>query len=391
MTSSAPISQSTEEEFQTERVLTITGGHFIHDTYTAFVAPLLPLIIEKLALSLSMVGSLMAFMQLPAILNPFIGYLADKVRLRYFVIFAPAVTATLICSLGVMPNYASLAIILFLTGISVAAFHGPAPAMVSRISGSRIGKGMSFYMAGGELGRTLGPLLAVWTVSMWSLEGFYRIGVIGWATSLILLWRLKEVAGRTEKTGSLRGLLPVIKRLFIPLTFVIALRSFMLVSITTYLPIFMKTEGASLWVAGASLSILELAGVGGALMAGSISDRLGRKPMLLIIAVASSLFLVVFLQVQGWLLVPVLLALGFTSLSTGPIYLALVQDHTPHNRAVGNGLYISMSFLVRSLITFLIGLAGDSFGLRATFFWSAILALLSIPAILTLPKVDEIP
>ena len=79
MTTSASISipQPAEEEFQTERVLTITGGHFIHDTYTAFVAPLLPLIIEKLSLSLSMVGSLMAFMQLPAILNPFIGYLAE--------------------------------------------------------------------------------------------------------------------------------------------------------------------------------------------------------------------------------------------------------------------------------------------------------------------------
>jgi FSR family fosmidomycin resistance protein-like MFS transporter len=393
MTTSASISipQPAEEEFQTERVLTITGGHFIHDTYTAFVAPLLPLIIDKLSLSLSMVGSLMAFMQLPAILNPFIGYLADKIRLRYFVIFAPAVTATLICSLGVMPSYAALGMILFLAGISVAAFHGPAPAMVSRISGNRIGKGMSFYMAGGELGRTIGPLLAVWAVSIWSLEGFYRIGVIGWATSLILLWRLKEIAGRTEKPGSLRGLLPTVKQLFIPLALVIATRSFMLVSMTTYLPIFMEKEGSNLWIGGASLSILELAGVGGALMAGTISDRLGRKPMLLVIATLSSLLMLVFLQVEGWLLVPVLLALGFTSLSTGPIYLALVQDHTPNNRAMGNGLYISISFLIRSLITFLIGLAGDYIGLQTTFFWSAILALFSIPAILALPKVDKKP
>jgi FSR family fosmidomycin resistance protein-like MFS transporter len=113
--------------------------------------------------------------------------------------------------------------------------------------------------------------------------------------------------------------------------------------------------------------------------------------MLLVIATLSSLLMLVFLQVEGWLLVPVLLALGFTSLSTGPIYLALVQDHTPNNRAMGNGLYISISFLIRSLITFLIGLAGDYIGLQTTFFWSAILALFSIPAILALPKVDKKP
>ncbi|MCJ7703763.1 MAG: MFS transporter, partial [Anaerolineales bacterium] len=146
---SLALDKESENEFQTERVITIFGAHFIHDTYTAFVAPLLPLIIEKLSLSLTMAGSLTAFLQLPAILNPFIGYLADKVSLRYFVIFAPAVTATLISSLGMAPNFVSLAVVLFITGISVAAFHAPAPAMVSRISGNRIGKGMSIFMAGG--------------------------------------------------------------------------------------------------------------------------------------------------------------------------------------------------------------------------------------------------
>ena len=381
--------EKNEGTFQTERVLTITGGHFIHDTYTAFVAPLLPLIIKKLSLSLTMVGSLTAFMQLPAIINPFIGYIADKVSLRYFVIFSPAITATLICNLGSMPNYASLAFILFLTGISVAAFHGPAPAMVGRISGDRIGKGMSFFMAGGELGRTVGPLLAVWAVSTWSLDGLLRVAVIGWGTSFILLWRLREIPGWTEKTGSIQGVLPIIKRLFIPLTIAIAMRNFMVVSMTTYLPIFMEQEGASLIIGGAALSILEMAGVGGALLSGTISDRFGRKPVLVIIAVFSSLFMLVFLKVDGWLLIPVLLALGFTSLSTGPVYLALVQDHVPNNRAVGNGLYISMSFLVRSLISFLIGLAGDQFGLRTVFFWSAIVALFSIPVILTFPKREK--
>ena len=167
-----------DDNFQTEKVITLTGAHFMHDTFTAFVAPILPLIMEKLSLSLTMVGSLTAFMQLPSLLNPFIGFLADKVSLRYFVIFAPAVTATLICTLGTVNSYLSLAIILFLAGISIAAFHAPAPAMVGRISGRRIGKGMSLFMAGGELGRTVGPLLVLWAVSIWTLDGLLRVAVV---------------------------------------------------------------------------------------------------------------------------------------------------------------------------------------------------------------------
>src|SRR5512140_3349333 len=127
MTSEAvTITQPTEEGFETGQVVTLVGGHFIHHLYTAFLAPLLPLIIEKLSLSLTMAGSLTAILQVPGLLNPFIGYLADRVSLRYFVILAPAITATLISSIGFAPNYFSLAVILFVTGICVAAFHAPA-------------------------------------------------------------------------------------------------------------------------------------------------------------------------------------------------------------------------------------------------------------------------
>ncbi|MFN2233713.1 MAG: MFS transporter, partial [Anaerolineales bacterium] len=105
MTTQTAEIDKTKEEFNTDQVLTIVGGHFVHDIYSGFVAPLLPLIIEKLSLTLTLAGSLTAFMQLPGLLNPFIGYFADKVSLRYFVILAPAATATLISAMGFAPNY----------------------------------------------------------------------------------------------------------------------------------------------------------------------------------------------------------------------------------------------------------------------------------------------
>ncbi len=390
MTTLAKTNETTStKEFNTDQVLTIVGGHFIHDTYTSFVAPLLPLIIEKLSLTLTMAGSLTALMQIPGLLNPFIGYLADKISLRYFVILAPAATATFISALGFAPNYITLAIIMLLTGVSVAAFHAPAPAMIGRISGKQVGKGMSFFMASGELARTVGPLIAVWAVSLWGLDGIYRLIFIGWGSSLLLYWRLHDVSGKGEKSGSLSKITPKLLNFFLPLAIIVFLRMFLSVSLSTYLPIYMTQEGYDIKAAGIYLAILEFAGVGGALLSGTISDRLGRKTVLLFAFVTSSLLTLLFLQASGIWIVLLLLAIGFTALSTGPLFLALVQDQVPDNRAVGNGLYLAISFAIRSLAMVLVGAAGDRLGLDAAFFWSAAISFLAIPMIFILPRRTE--
>ncbi len=118
-------------------------------------------------------------MQLPALLNPYIGVLADRVSVRYFVILAPAMTAVPMSLIGIAPSYGVLLILIFITGISVSFFHVPAPVMVARLSAARKGRGMSFFMTGGELARTIGPLVAVAAVSLWGLEGFYPVMIFG--------------------------------------------------------------------------------------------------------------------------------------------------------------------------------------------------------------------
>ncbi len=280
-------------------------------------------------------------------------------------------------------------------GLSVAAFHAPTPAMIARISGKRMGMGMSMYMAGGELGRTLGPLVAVAGVSAWGLGGIYRLIAIGWGSSLILLWRFRDVSSNAQRkpAGSIRDALPAMGKFFLPILLIVISRSFIIVSLSTYLPTFLNFEGATLAMAGISLSVLEGAGVAGALLAGTVSDRFGRKPVLLAAFAVSSLLMFAFLQLdqlQGWLMIVTLMLMGFFALSAQPVLLALVQDHMAEHRATGNGLYMSITFLVRSLVLVLIGMAGDAWGLRTTFEISAAISALAVVPILMLPKSEKI-
>jgi FSR family fosmidomycin resistance protein-like MFS transporter len=385
------VKEEDQEKFRTGEVITIAGGHLVNDTYTAFLPALLPVIIDKLSLSLTLAGSLTAIQSIPGVLNPFIGYLADRMSLRYFVIFAPAATATLVSLMGLAPNYFVLAFILLLTGVSIAAFHAPAPAMIGRVSGKQIGRGMSYFMATGELARTIGPLIAVWAVSLWTLDGIYRLMWVGWMTSLILFLRLRAVPARTTRGASLRTALPKMRRLFAPMIGFTLARNFMIECLVTYLAVYMHSRGASLWIAGASLSSLELAGVAGALISGTISDRLGRKPVLLGGTLISVAVMFLFINSSGWILVPILLILGFSALSTTPVLMAMVQEHLPDNRAVGNGIYMLIVFALRPIAILAVGFMGDRLGLQAAFTWSAIISLLAIPAIFALPNLKKDP
>jgi len=159
------------KQFIKTKVMLISFAHFAHDVFSAFLAPLLPLIIEKLGLSLSMVALLDVIRRIPALFNPLFGLIAEKRDVKYFVILTPAITAISMSLIGLAPSYTFLIILILVSGISSALFHIPSPTMVKMASGDRTGTGMSYYMVGGELACTVGPLLATAGVSWWGLEG----------------------------------------------------------------------------------------------------------------------------------------------------------------------------------------------------------------------------
>lgn len=381
--------QSAEtQQFQTDRVATISVGHAVHDTYTAFLPPLLPAFIESLTLTNTEAGLLTVFMQLPSLLQPFIGHLADRVSLRYLVILAPAVAGVVMSLIGLVPTYGLLALWLMVAGLNSAALHAVAPVMAGRLSGQKLGQGMGYWMVGGELGRTLGPIVIVTAVALLTMEGLPWLMIGGLVASAVLYVRLRDVPADLPVRG--QGLpwkraLRTMGPLLFPLVGIIVVRAFMIAALTTYLPIFLSGEGAELWFAGISLAVLEAAGVVGAMVGGSLSDRLGRRMILIISLVTTPLLMLAFLMIQGWLRFPLLLLLGFTSLSVTPVIMALVQESYPENRALANGMYMSLSFVIRSGVVVLVGAMGDLFGMRLAFFASAALTLLGLPIVFRLP------
>ena len=376
-------------DFQVGQVVSIALGHFTHDVYSAFLVPLLPALRSSMGLTYTEAGALSIFTQIPSLLNPFIGYIADRVSVRYFVILAPAVSATLFSCIGLVNSYVALAILLFAAGISIAAFHAPAPAMVAKVSGSRVGTGMSIFMAAGETARAVGPLFVTAGVVWFGMDGIWRLAIFGWLVSIFLYFSLRNVPGRSpgQAPATLENFWPHARRVFPPLLWLLIGRIFMMAALTVYLPLFVSDEWeGSVWLTAASLTILEAAGVAGALLAGTISDRFGRNAVLLVLLTTAPVLMLAFTHSPEWLALPLLLLLGLMAISPQPVLLATVQDQFPENRALANGTYLALNFLVRAGGIWAVGRFSDAFGLSAAFTMVAVLAFLSVPAVFFLPK-----
>ena len=371
---------------QRNQVATISLAHLAHDTYSAFLAPILPLLIEKLGMSLAMSAFLDIARKIPSLLNPFFGLLAERTDARYFVILAPALTAFSMSLLGAANSYAMLLVLLTLSGVSSTLFHIPSPGIIKASSGNKLGRGMSYYMVGGELARTVGPLLITGAVSLWGLDGTWRLMPFGFVASFILYLRLRDFKFTQTKftknpekgdaIGELQRFLP----LFGVMGGFMFFQSAMKMAVTLYLAVYLTQHGFSLWYASIALSVLQLFGVIGTLLSGNISDKIGRQKTLVLMssgaAVTMSLFLI---SSNIYAVFPLLGLLGIFMFANGPIMLSVIHEVETKMPTFINSLYMTINFSISSIVVFVMGVFGDKIGLDTTYEIAAVMAFLAIP------------
>jgi len=375
--------------FQTANVILISLAHLTHDVYTSFLAPILPLLIQKLNISLFFSGLLAVVQRVPSLFNFLIGILSENLKVRYFVIFAPAVTTVAMSFIGVAPTYIILVILIFVSGVSSTLFHVPAPVMVKKISGERTGMGMSFYMLGGELARTLGPLVVVAAVEQWGLNGTLRLIPFGIIASFILYIKLHKISIseeiKTEKPdypGIFRRFLPV----FLTLAGITFFRGAMKSSLTLYLPVYLTGKGMELWGAGISLSVLQLAAAAGTFISGSISDRIGRRTTLVIVTILSPVLMILFLQSSGIASIILLVFMGIFLVGPESVNLAIIHNLDTKHLPFVNGVYMTINFFINAVMTLGVGAFSDHIGMDKTYLIAALLAFPSIIFAMMVPE-----
>ena len=375
----------------TLKAIFVSSAHAMHDTYSGFIAPLLPFLIERLSLLKAEAGLFILVYQGVSILQPVIGHIGDRTNLRKYALIAPAVTAIFISLLGTAPSFSIALLYCFIAGVSSATMHATLPALVSGLSGKNIGKGMSIWMVGGELGAMIGPILITAVVAIFSMQATPWLMLGGIIFSLVISFLLKDLPYYSSPAKQ-QSKIPAkdLLKILLPMAAIATSRAFLRTSSQLYLPVFLIENGASVWFAGISLSFVQGAGIIGTILGGSINDRLGYRITMIISLTLSATAMLVFSTSQGYLQLAFLGILSIASLMVLPVGMAIMQRSFPENRSLANGSYLAMFFAINALAGVATGYMYDQIGGQQTFFWSGWFAFSGIPFIFFLPREKKI-
>ena len=373
------------------RVFDISMAHFVHDVYSSFLAPLLPLLIEKIGLNYFLAGSLTLYGRIPSLMNPFIGWMADKVVIRYFVIITPAITAIAMSFIGMANTYSQLLFLLLIMGFSSAFFSCASTGIIENVSGDKTGKGMSNFMVAGEMARAAGPLLIISAVSWWGLEGSWRVMPLGLLASIIIFFRLKKLKDFDikPKKSKIKISKDVKKKLAVFFAIVsgfILGRGILRAILITFLPTYYASMGNDIWTGTTILILIEVAGAIGTLIAGRYSDKIGRKKVLVFIALIMPVLMFFYNFTSGIVSIIFLIISGLFLFGASPVLLALVHDFKSDRPSFFNSIYMTINFIFTAGATMLVGYLSDIFSLETIFYYSPLLALTTVPFAFMMPE-----
>lgn len=382
----------------------ITLGHALTHWYPATFYLILPIIGKELGLSYSQIGLIMTCQYLAgAVANVPGGILVDTVgrkgvlmALSLFWVGFPYLL------MGFSHGYLMLLGCVALVGFGNSLWHPTAIPTLARSYPERKGLVLSIHGMGGNVGDALAPLAIGSLLAVLSWREVVVLNVIpGLVMSLLLLVMLGTLRvgakPKLREDGSVQSLgdyfrgVPALfrNRSLVLLTASSAFRSMTQNALLTFLPVYLAYEmGYSpLWV-GAGMFALQAAGFAATPLAGHLSDRIGRRSIMMT-SMGMTAVVLVFMAMAGksTAFIVFIAVLGFFLYAIRPVLQAWLLESTPKNMGgTSIGILFGAQSLGASIAPLVGGLIADRYGLIATFWFLAGTIVVANLFILAMPK-----
>ena len=363
----------------------MASAHVMVDGYGNIYAPLLPLLIPKLGLSLAAAGTLTMCFQLAASVAQIgFGRLADRWRPRLLVMAGPVISVSVLSFIGVATTPQMLAVILIAGGLGAAAFHPPAAALAHRLGGDQPGFAMSVYITGGTLGFSFGPLIFAPFAERFGLTWTPLLALPGLVVVAFFLSRVPAMPLHPSSSGGLRTLRPYAKPLGL-LYLIVVLRTLTAISFATFVPVMLTRRGLSVSQAGTAVAIYLFASGLGGFFGGPIADRFGPRKVIALSLVLATPFLVVAPFLEGWPFAVILAIGGLFLQSTLPVNVTFAQSLAPVSAATVSSIMMGFGWGTGGLSVPFVGMIADRVGIEPTLSGLALVPLLAAVCALPLP------
>ena len=366
-------------------VLLMASAHFMVDGYGNIYAPLLPLLIPKLHLSLRDAGTLTMLYQIAAsVAQVGFGHIADRWRPRVLVMAGPVVAVSVLSLVGIAPTVPLLAAVLVVGGLGGAAFHPPAAALAHRLGGDHRGLAMSVHITGGTLGFSLGPLLFAPAAQHLGLNWTPLLAVPGLAVIAFFLTRVPPITVEHHEGAGFSALRPYAKPLGL-LYSIVVLRTLTSLAFATFVPVMLTRQGLTVAEAGAVVAgYLFASGIGG-FLGGPAADRYGPRAVIAWSLLLSTPFLAAATLLSGWPFIIVLGIGGFFLQSTLPVNVVFGQALAPVSAATVSSLMMGFAWGMGGFSVPVVGWLADRYGIEGTLFGLAFVPVAAAAIAMLLP------
>jgi MFS family permease len=355
------------------------GTHWV----AAFFYLLLPYITRDLGLSYAQAGLLVSVFHLSSLLANFgSGLMVDVTGRRVmFQVASLLIGAGALFAFGVSEQLLVLAFLVTLIGASNNLWHPPAIAYLSEIYPDNRGYALSIHALGANLGDTLAPLaagslLAALTWQATAATGSVPVVLVALLIAVMLLRKDNRIRVATRSGMGLAeyllGLNRIVHdRLVVGLCLMAGFRSMAQNGLLMFLPLFLIDElhTGPIWM-GVTMMAMQMGGLVAAPVAGTWSDRVGRRPVVLSGLTVTTIVIASITLIQNDVtLVVAVSVLGFALFAVRPVVHSWMMDLVP---ASLSGSATSLMFGTQALLSAAVppigGLIADAYGLSAVFY-----------------------
>ncbi len=385
--STAAITPEAPPEKSFRDVWFITVGHALTHWYPATFYLILPLIGAELGLSYGQIGFIMTCQYIAgALSNVPGGMLVDTVGKKGLLMgLALMWVGVPYLLMGFAHSYLMLLICISMVGIGNNLWHPTAIPTLAQRYPEKKGLVLSLHGMGGNAGDAIAPLVIGALLVTFSWRQIVVMNVIPGAIMAVLILasmgalrlgsRKKARVAPEESSQSLKeygsGFKSLVRnRIMILLAVSSAFRSMTQTTLLTFLPVYLAHQmGYSPFWVGACLFTLQAAGFLAAPVAGHLSDKMGRRRIVMSsMGMTAVVLIFMVLAGQSNLFIFFIALLGFFLYAIRPVLQAWLLDATPKNMGgTSIGFLFGTQAVGSSIGPVLGGLIADTYGLMATF------------------------
>ena len=375
------------------RVLLALGlSHLLNDTLQSVITAVYPLLKESMALSFVQIGFITLVYQISAsVFQPLVGFYLDKKPNPWFLPIGMSFTLIGLVVLAFSGTLHQVLFSVFLVGIGSSILHPEASRLTSLASGGKRGLAQSVFQVGGNMGSSLGPLLAALCIAPYGQRNIVFFALLALCAIIVMIpicrwYKRKLKALRLNKDGMKTEVvspLPRKKTIFSLSVLLILIFSkyVYLASITSYYTFFL-IEKFDVTVRDSQFFLFAFlfASALGILLGGPVGDKVGRKYVIWVSILGAAPFSLIMPHANLLWTCILSILIGLILSSAFSAILVYAQELLPSKLGLISGLFFGLAVGIAGIASAVLGGLADKFGIEYVYQLCAYMPLLGLIA-----------